>query len=158
MQRRYDEVSLDASPAADARAAAVGHVIGLRLADYSVSQSHAQISLRDLVAAIRLGHSLTFFDFRGNPLAYAIWAYLASDVEKELVESGTHSFHHSEWNEGKNLWIIELCAPFGSTRSIIRKTVEILLPNGGELRYLRRKRGKNITSLVEVEGKAFIES
>jgi cytolysin-activating lysine-acyltransferase len=61
-----------------------------------------------------------FFDEYNNPLAYIVWADLAEDVERAMLNDPDFMLHESEWNEGGRRWVMEFVAPFGRVREILR--------------------------------------
>jgi cytolysin-activating lysine-acyltransferase len=72
-----------------------------------------------IIPAIEHGHIHFAFAGTGNPIAFWIWALLAPDVEQRLIKNPHDVLHLSEWNEGENLWLLDLCAPHGFLNDII---------------------------------------
>lgn len=88
--------------------------------------------------AIRHGQIKFYFDERRRPIAYLTWAYLAPDVEYRLSHDPTVLLHESEWNEGDNLWFLDVVAPFGHLNKVIHHARDTLLAGHNEARWLRR--------------------
>lgn len=86
-----------------------------RRANYTLSY----ITLRLLPAIV---HEQIHFAFeqRGTPVALWIWAFLAPDVERRIMRDARSPLHESEWNEGGNLWVLDLIAPYGHMHDVIR--------------------------------------
>jgi hemolysin-activating ACP:hemolysin acyltransferase len=83
--------------------------------DYSLDYLRTRI-----VPAIVLGQIYFVFEERCQVVAMWTWAYLAPDVETRLQRDPHSILHLSEWNEGASLWIMDLIAPFGHIREVIR--------------------------------------
>jgi hemolysin-activating ACP:hemolysin acyltransferase len=66
--------------------------------------------------AVRLSQIDFCFDTRGAPLAYATWAFLSDEVSIDFATNERRLLHLSEWNEGANLWIIDVVSPVGAMR------------------------------------------
>lgn len=142
MYRRYDQLLLASSDARRRGAAEIGFLLDLRVAARVADLGGRQVlPFSDLIIAQRLGHCFTYFDFRGGPIAYIVWAYLADDTALALARSGQAALHYSEWNEGAQLWLIEVCAPYGHFRQAVSRALADLAPMGGDVRYARRTRG-----------------
>ena len=82
-----------------------------------------------------------YFNVRGEPVAYVVWAFVAPDVEKRIV-AGHKAMHLSEWNEGDALWIVDLVAPFGNIREVLYDLRDAVFAQHETLKYLRFKRGR----------------
>lgn len=74
-----------------------------------------------ILPAIQLGQVALVADSRGNPVAYATWAYVSDDVLEELSQNPDRILHVSEWNEGDNLCIIDVVALRNSVWRLIRE-------------------------------------
>jgi hemolysin-activating ACP:hemolysin acyltransferase len=65
-----------------------------------------------LLPPLRLQQIKIFYhQNRHFPIGYVTWAFLAPDVERRLLEDPTSELHLSEWNEGTDVWIMDLVAP-----------------------------------------------
>jgi cytolysin-activating lysine-acyltransferase len=73
-----------------------------------------------LQPAIILNQICFGFEERCRVVAFWTWAFLAPDVEERLVRDPSTILHFSEWNEGPNLWVLDLVAPFGHLIDVIR--------------------------------------
>ncbi|MBJ7308926.1 toxin-activating lysine-acyltransferase [Rugamonas sp. CCM 8940] len=83
-------------------------------------------SVREWVEpAIRHRQIIFAFDAFGAPAGFVIWATLAEDVERRLLDDPSSTLHESEWNEGDRLWILSFVSPFGDAAKMashIRRT------------------------------------
>ncbi|CCH48516.1 toxin-activating lysine-acyltransferase [Pseudodesulfovibrio piezophilus] len=57
------------------------------------------------------------------PIAFVSWAYVSDEVEERL-KSGATRLKPEDWRSGDNLWLIDLCAPFGGGEVIVREIRE----------------------------------
>lgn len=53
------------------------------------------------------------------PISFISWAYLDDDAEKRLFHNGG-KLRPEDWKCGKNLWIIDIVAPFGGVENMLR--------------------------------------
>lgn len=60
--------------------------------------------------AVRLNQVCVHRNVRGEPVAYAMWAFLSDEVAAEMRNNPDRLLHYSEWNEGLNLWIVDFVA------------------------------------------------
>lgn len=66
-----------------------------------------------VIPAIDHKQIVFFFDDYDSPVGYVIWANLAPDSERRLLEDPNFLLHESEWDEGNRTWIIDCCFPYG---------------------------------------------
>lgn len=97
--------------------------------------------------AVLLRQMKLFFDFKGRPIGYMTWAFLAPDVEARWVNDPKVMLHFSEWNEGERLWIMDFVAPSGFARPIARHAMESMFPGHDEARSLRRRADGTVRSV-----------
>jgi cytolysin-activating lysine-acyltransferase len=62
--------------------------------------------------AIEIGQIKVIFNAMRKPVGFITWAFLAEDTVRLFLAGKTIS-HLSEWNEGRQLWIIDACVPNG---------------------------------------------
>src|SRR5438552_12392522 len=88
--------------------------------------------------AILLKQIKLFYNEQGHPVGYLTWAFLAPDVEEEWNSDPKVMLHISEWNEGDSLWIMDLLAPSGFGRRILRYAREEMFKDFDSAKSLRR--------------------
>lgn len=81
-----------------------------------------------------------YFDASGAVAAYVVWCSLTEEVDRRLITTFKPSLHISEWNEGEQLWIIDLVAPFGHLKYVLKDLSENVFCDIATARYLRSKR------------------
>ncbi len=84
------------------------------------------------------------FDSAGNPLAYWTWAFLAPDVEERWKHDPKVLFHESEWNEGEQLWIMDMVCQRGYLRSVIAYIQSSMFPGKKQALSLRRNKDGSV--------------
>ena len=57
------------------------------------------------------------------PVAYASWAFV-SDVVAQRLASGNNRLAPGEWKSGENLWVLDICAPFGGVVELVKDLKE----------------------------------
>jgi len=72
-----------------------------------------------VMPAIRLGQYQIVYNKRGVPVAYMCWAFLSDEVCNEYLSGSDRLLHISEWNEGANLWVMDIVSPYGFTRELL---------------------------------------
>ncbi len=53
------------------------------------------------------------------PLAYVSWACLSEDAAKRYQQA-PHHLMPSDWKSGEQVWIVDLCTPFGGGQEVIK--------------------------------------
>lgn len=70
---------------------------------------------------IRLGQIEFIFGSNGAPLGYFTWAFLSHVVALDLETTPSRLLSLDEWNEGTQLWIIDVVAPTGGTARLLSR-------------------------------------
>lgn len=93
------------------------------------------------------GQCLLFRDQQGSAVAYASWAFVSDDAHQALKTSA-RALTLEEWNSGTNIWVIDLIAPYGHVRQVVRRMKQEACRHGlaGKAvhwtrRYVRRRDG-----------------
>ena len=53
------------------------------------------------------------------PISFISWGFLDEEAEKRLFHNGG-KLRPEDWKSGKNLWIIDIVAPFGGVENMLR--------------------------------------
>ena len=53
------------------------------------------------------------------PIAYVSWARLSDDVAKRYQQA-PHHLCASDWKSGEQIWIVDLCTPFGGLQEVMK--------------------------------------
>ncbi|WP_116091585.1 toxin-activating lysine-acyltransferase [Sphingomonas crusticola] len=77
--------------------------------------------VRRLIAPVRLDQIEFLFNSHGVPIGYATWAFLSKDSGDKLAADPAYILHLSEWNEGDQLWIVDMVAIPGQISNLVRK-------------------------------------
>ena len=62
------------------------------------------------------------------PLAYASWAFVDEETEKRLL-SGRVRLAPKDWKSGERLWLIDLVAPFGGGKDVLKDIRDNVFPS-----------------------------
>lgn len=89
-----------------------------------------------------------YFNKNGKAVGYIIWAHIAADVEERFFRSGKMNLHLSEWNEGHSLWILDLVAPFGNLKHILKDLRDSVFKSEKKVRFYRTKNSKIMTKEI----------
>jgi hemolysin-activating ACP:hemolysin acyltransferase len=90
-----------------------------------------------IVPAIKHRQIQILYNERNYPIAYLTWAFLSLDVEQRIINDPSASLHESEWNEGKNLWVLDFVAPYGNMLNLVRYAIKHFLPEHSYATALR---------------------
>ncbi len=96
---------------------------------------------RIILPALKHEQVKIFYDYRGSPVGFVVWAFLSDLVERRFLEDGAWNLHESEWNEGSNLWIIDVGAPKTSLRKVLRTAIRSLPTGIPVIKYARQRQG-----------------
>jgi cytolysin-activating lysine-acyltransferase len=99
-------------------------------------------SLKSIAAnlwpAIRLRQIEFLYSSHGQVIAFGTWAWLTESVVEAMTTEDGYELHISEWNEGDQLWIVDIFAPYGDARNMVRKMRNLHFPHADRARALRR--------------------
>ena len=105
--------------------------------------SRSNTSVSSLAASIhepqRQGNAKFYFDAEGKPAGFVTWAYLAPDTEARLLRMGAVRLTPLEWNEGGNLWIIDLVVPDKRLKYVLEDLRDHVFASAPIVRYARCK-------------------
>lgn len=99
-----------------------------------------------------------YFNDTGKPVGYVVWAFLAKEAQNRFLRTKNFELHVSEWDEGDALWIIDLLAPFGHIKYILRDLRDNLFPEQREITYYRQKNGEIIFKQMSRDSHSFFLS
>lgn len=105
---------------------------------------------RVLMPALQHEHLKFYFDAHGNEVGFVVWAMLAPGVEEQFHRDREWNLHISEWNEGNRLWILDLVAPHGHFKEMIRDLARSVFPDFEMVHYCRIRRGKLVQKAIYV--------
>lgn len=74
---------------------------------------------RNLAPALRVGQCKIYFDERRLPISFATWALVDDECHEALRLRG-ETPAPDRWASGDHLWFIDVVAPFGDARHLIR--------------------------------------
>lgn len=113
---------------------------------YSCSRRSFPLSAIEywIAPAITLGQIKFFFDARGKPVAYLTWAFLSDEVSARMERDAINVLHISEWNEGLNLWALDLVAPYGHGRLVCRHIRYEMFEFASILRGIKRNKDEDM--------------
>ena len=85
------------------------------------SPIHRHVFLTELewlvVPAIGLGQ-IRVFHHETVPVAFATWGLLSAEVAARFKQ-GMGRLKPEEWQSGDELWLVELCAPYGGVKNLL---------------------------------------
>lgn len=105
--------------------------------------------------AIRLKQiEFIYANHGGAPVAYIMWAYLTDEVVAEFVNGSERLLDLSEWNEGDNLWVMDVAATPGALRPMLYHVLSERLPHVSRVQGLRQPTKTRRKSFVDVKFRA----
>jgi hemolysin-activating ACP:hemolysin acyltransferase len=73
-----------------------------------------------LAMPINLGQILFLTSWERQPLGFATWAYVTPRTLGRLASGEQDLPSQEEWNEGAELWLVDIVAPFGHAAELVR--------------------------------------
>lgn len=61
------------------------------------------------------------------PIAYVSWARLSEDAAKRYQQA-PHHLSASDWTSGDQIWVVDLCTPFGGMQEVVKDLRESVFP------------------------------
>ncbi len=129
------------SPHETRTSALYGHALRLL---WSTSGKHAALGdiSRRLWPAVLHKQIDFLFNSKGIPVGFVTWAYLTEACAQELMRDPDYVLHLSEWNEGDQLWIMDIVSVPGHVRNVARKLRETRLRHASRVHGRRPRRGE----------------
>ncbi|WP_320174768.1 toxin-activating lysine-acyltransferase [Maridesulfovibrio sp.] len=116
------EVNTEANDAKASSQPDLSSVLGVVTALMMDSPVHEYFFLSDMkwlvVPPVRL-RQFRIFRKDGMPFAYVCWASVNEQTEARL-KAGHVKLRPDEWNNGDNLWLVDLVAPFGGAEEVMK--------------------------------------
>lgn len=121
----------------------VSALVGFAVSLLAQCPGRSNTPVSSLAASIhepqRQGNAKFYFDAEGHPAGFVTWAYLAPDTEARLIRTGEIRLAPLEWNEGGNLWIIDLVVPDKRLKYVLEDLRDNVFAAAPTVRYARRK-------------------
>jgi len=98
---------------------------------YMHAPSHKHLFLTDIEWMVIPPLTLTQYKLymkEEAPLAYASWAFVNEETEKRLL-SGRVRLAPKDWKSGDRLWLIDLVAPFGGGKDVLKDLRDNVFPS-----------------------------
>lgn len=109
-----------------------------------VDAGRERLSIASLIAwlatPIKLGQIIFLTSWERTPLGFATWAYLAPATLRRMAAGEQDLPLLDDWNEGSELWIVDLVAPYGHAAELFRHLRAQLGQEHNVLHYRRRGR------------------
>lgn len=106
------------------------------------NSGRGRLSLQSFLAwlqtPIRLGQCVFLMSEASQPLGMAVWAYVTQDTFDRLKVGETDLPYLEEWNEGDIIWIVDVVAPYGHLRDLIR-SFKALVPREQSVAFYYRR-------------------
>ena len=104
--------------------------------------NYRMADIRDIfMPAIDSNQFRIYHNKNGFPVGFVCWAFLSDEIDK-LYTEGKYKIKPTDWNCGKNGWIIEFIAPFGHGKKIISELRNDIFPDkvGKALNFSKDKK------------------
>lgn len=116
----------------------VAHVLGEMSWLLTQSPNYSSYRLSDLewmvMPAILLKQFKIFYDETQKPTAFATWAFVSEEIETSIKENVREKkpimLNAEDWRSGKNLWLIDVVAPFTTNENNMMENLMVLLKSG----------------------------
>ena len=129
-------------------AASLGHVVYL-LGMLPARWNRPVGQVAQLVAAATHHQFIrVLFGPTGQPVACVIWAFPSPEVQRRLAENPNYVLHESEWDEGGSLWILDMIAPFGNLRQVLRELRQTTFARQSLVQFAHDKPARGFRQVV----------
>jgi cytolysin-activating lysine-acyltransferase len=88
-----------------------------------------EMLLKRVGPALQKNQFRYYEDPQRGPIAFCNWAFLSDSALDEIITTGRDPEAH-EWTSGKNIYFVEMIAPFGHCRRVARDLREAVFPKG----------------------------
>ena len=126
MQNTHPSILKQLSP--EKKFKLIGEIASLMIS----SDLHINYRLKDIrdifMPAVDTNQFRIYHNKEGFPVGFICWAFLSHEIDT-LYGEGKHKLKPTDWNSGKNFWIIELIAPFGHGKQIISELRYKIFPS-----------------------------
>lgn len=116
--------------------------VAAALALFARSAWHSQYVAADvlhwLLPPIALGQYIVVRE-AGRPVAYASWAFVDDDAH-EALRRDTRWLQWQEWQGGGRIWVVDLIAPYGHVRQVVRALRMVAVAQGLKDKKVNYKR------------------
>lgn len=86
-----------------------------------------EMLLKRVGPALQKNQFRYYEDPQRGPIAFCNWAFLSDSAFDQIITTGRDPEAH-EWASGKNLYFVEMIAPFGHCRRVVRDLREAVFP------------------------------
>ncbi len=90
----------------------------------------------------------------GRPMGYMTWAFVSDKTLARLQADSVQVLDASEWNEGLNLWIVDVVCRKGMARHVVRAVRGRLGATFTEAFGLKRKPDGSLKRLVNIRARS----
>ncbi|WP_443750085.1 toxin-activating lysine-acyltransferase [Asticcacaulis solisilvae] len=100
--------------------------------------------------AIRLRQIQIILNERGVPVGYAVWAFLTQKTAQAMVLRDNFLPHLSEWNEGDQLWLIDVVAPYGHLKALVKTLRNQTFSRFSHVNAVKRHKDGRVKAVVRL--------
>jgi len=118
------------------------------------SDLHRKYLVNDIAAVFLLPIDLDQFRIykvKDDPIALVTWAYLTEETEKKYL-TGNYSLRREDWRAGDRIWLIDLLAPFGHLKQVVRDLKNNIFPDQVG-KFVRMDKDKKFKGIYKVHGR-----
>lgn len=113
------------------------------------SPNHKGFFISDLewmvMPPVMLQQFRMFYD-KGKPIGVALYARVSNEVEDRLA-AGNARLRPQDWKSGDKLWIVEIIAPFGGHKAMLKDFKEQVFKDTDVHYLLRSAKGDKVRTL-----------
>lgn len=106
---------------------ALGMIVAIAMdshySDWSISEVEKHI-----VPALKYRQYKIYINEPGGPAAFVTWAFLDDECHEAMLSHGRNP-PADGWRSGKNLWVMDIIAPYGDAQRVVRDLQRNLFPD-----------------------------
>lgn len=117
----------------------VSQVLGEIVWLFTQCPVHKTLFIADLewsVMPALLFEQFRIFYANGQPAGLVLWASVSDETDQRLSAGGPIRLRPDEWKSGRNLWLVEMVAPFGGQDEMLADCATIVF-GGKPFKYQR---------------------
>lgn len=130
---------LDPSSPLARRAQQIGHACQFAVNFPFLAQEPVAGFVNRLTIASALGQMKVYLSPYGRCVGFVVWAFLAPDVESQLIGDKPLKLHDWQYNEGTSAWIMDLAVASGSLPYVLDDLKDTVFHENSLVRYVRWK-------------------
>ncbi|MBD9653135.1 toxin-activating lysine-acyltransferase [Ensifer sp. ENS09] len=105
---------------------ALGMVVAIAMESHYSDWSISEVE-RYIVPALKSGQYKLYVNDHVGPAAFVTWAFLNDECHEAMLAHGRNP-PADHWQSGRHLWVMDIVAPYGDAKRVVRDLQRNLFP------------------------------